>query len=184
MGGGRILKAGLAVVGAAAAFAAGTIISSSSFATASDWLSFAGGIVGAAITVIGAIGVFEWQRGKERRERENLLKEALNEVIQLTHGYHHADEPALRAATGRTVQQQTAELRRAIDRLRDIRKWMFPHSVGMARAFSDIEAMDEAYDDLDEGMAWHHTAGSDLGSLNATGHEIERFGQSAIQRIL
>lgn len=81
-------------------FALGAIARGASSASQGDWLSFAGALLGSAITVTGSIIVLEWQRTKEARAQKKLLLELLNEADAACIPFQYANGAALEAKTG------------------------------------------------------------------------------------
>lgn len=64
----------------AACFGVGCVAASTEAANPGDWLSFAGTMIGASLTVAASFLVVEYQRANELRGRQQLLRDALDEI--------------------------------------------------------------------------------------------------------
>jgi hypothetical protein len=159
---------------AATMFGLGIIVEGAGEAEGSEWLSFAGALLGAALTVAGSIAVLEYQRTSEIRARRALLLELLDDVQAACVPFQLANEAAVRERYGTTVAEKVKELQSAIRRVHAFRDAMKPKTALMMRV-RDILA-DLSFDAADitgwlESMALYPTD-ADLGGLNAHAHNI------------
>ena len=162
------------VVIAAIAFGSGVIVEGAAQAEGSEWLSFAGALLGAALTVAGSIAVLEYQRTSEIRARRALLMELLDDVVVACNPFELANEAAVRERYGATAAEKVKELQSAIGRVHAFRATMEPKTALMMRV-RDILA-DLSFDEADI-TGWLRSLAlypndADLGGLNALAHKV------------
>lgn len=105
-----------------------------------DVVSFAGAIIGSALTVLGALLVLEWQDSRRRNRERNLLDALLGEVLDAVELVKSPEgDDRLTAAQMQGVA--LAGLRRTVDQVRAARQWITPDSAGAVRAYQLIETM-------------------------------------------
>ena len=109
-----------------------------------DVLSFAGSLIGAALTIFGAIYLIEHQRRQSREASRDVMKrliqEVLDEIASIRDPKPIGDvEDALPALLA------LGHVDRLEDRIRAVklaRSWFTPDTAGMVRAFAEIESLD------------------------------------------
>jgi hypothetical protein len=162
------------IVIGAVAFALGIVLAAGPRGTATDWLSFAGALLGAALTVAGSVAVLEWQRTSEIRARRALLMELLDDVYAACVPFQHGTARILQEKCGRSVAEQVKELRDAIQRVHRFRDSMAPKTAAMMRVsdlLSGLSLDDEEVDGWLRGYRFYPD--TDLGGLNYIGHELQ-----------
>ncbi len=153
------------------------MIGSSAGADRGDWLSFAGALVGSALTVAGSVILIEYQRSREQRGQEQMLRELLDDIEKACTPFQCADEDALKASSGRKVPEQVAEVNLGIARAQKYAADMKMVSTRVMRAASVIESLSFEAGDL---TVWFMGfEGMDLGGLNAEGHALVTEVQKA-----
>lgn len=160
----------LAVLSIIVCVAVGIAIGSSAGADRGDWLSFAGALVGSALTVAGSVIVIEYQQSREQRGQERILRELLDDIDKACTAFQLADEDALKASYGRTVPEQVAEVRLGIARAQKYTSHMKMASARVMRAANVIELL--SFDSGDVTVWVMGFQGMDLGGLNAEGHSL------------
>lgn len=153
-------------------FVFGMLVGARAKPDASDLWSFAGGLVGAAITVAGSVYVLEWQKGRADRERKELLLSLLDDVDSACRYFHLANELALLERHKKTATQVVNELEAAVARVRRFGEAMTPATARMMKVADEAAKLR-----VDIGMRQAANAAGlyregDFGGLNAEGHEI------------
>jgi hypothetical protein len=162
------------VVFAAIMFGLGVLVEGAAQAKGSEWLSFAGALLGSALTVAGSIAVLEYQRTSEKRARRALLLELLDDVEPACAPFQLANEAAVKERYGATVAEKVKELRSAIGRVHAFRETMEPKTALMMRVSDNLAELD--FDSADitgwlQGIAFYPDM-ADLGGLNALAHDV------------
>lgn len=160
----------LAILLVIVCIALGIAIGSSAGADRGDWLSFAGALVGSALTVAGSVIVIEYQQSREQRGQERILRELLDDVEKACTPFQCADEDALKAGYGRTVPQQVDEVNSGIARVQKYAAHMKMVSTRVMRAANVIESLSFESGDLTVWLLGYE--GIDLGGLNYEGHNL------------
>lgn len=163
----------LSLVGGTA-FALGVLFATGNDATRSDWLSFSGALIGAAVTVLGSVFVIEWQRTREARERTKLLTSLFDDAEIECAAFHVANEQALKKRYGLSTADQVRKTQAAIDRIHRFFETFTPETVQMMKLADELA--DLSFDDptLEEQMRSFrlYPESADFGGLNAIGHEV------------
>lgn len=155
-------------------FALGVLFATGDDATRSDWLSFSGALIGAAVTVLGSIFVIEWQRTTGTRERKKLLTKLLDDAKIECAAFHVANEPALRNRYGLSTAEQVRRTLAAISRIHKFFDTFVPENVQMmklADELADLAFDDPTLDDQMKGIRFYPDS-ADFGGLNAIGHGV------------
>lgn len=163
------------------AFALGVLCSTGAAATRGDWLSFAGALLGAAITIAGSIAVLEWQRASEERERQQLLLDLLEDVDEACVPFQVANEPALKLQYGTTAAEQVRKVQAAIGRVHNFRAALAPKTARMMKVADELSSLDFSGDDLEadlRGIAFYPDS-ADFGGLNSMGHNVQGITSEA-----
>lgn len=154
--------------------AVGYLIGSSGRAAPGDWFRFAGAAVGAAFSVLASVTVLEWQRTRETRAQEQLLRELLADVERECEPFQVANETALKNEYGRSVREQVRHLSSAISRVHKFREELKPQTAKMMRvsdALSDLSYADGETERWLTSVAFYPDS-ADLGGFNAKAHEV------------
>lgn len=165
----------------ASAFALGVLFSNGADASRGDWLSFAGALLGAAITIVGSITVLEWQRASEERERQRLLLELLKDVDEACIPFQVANEPALMKRYKTTATEQVRKVQAAIGRVHNFRKTLVPTTAMMMKVADELASLAFEGDDLEadlRGISFYPDS-ADFGGLNAMGHDVQGITSKA-----
>ena len=163
------------------AFALGVLFATGAEATRGDWLSFAGALLGAAITIAGSIAVLEWQRASEERERRALLLELLEDVEEACVPFQVANQAALKERYGTTAAEQVRTVQAAIGRIHHFRETLTPKTVRMMKVTDELSSLAFGGDELDtdlRSIAFYPDS-ADFGDLNAKGHEVKGITSKA-----
>jgi hypothetical protein len=160
----------LAVLLVIVCIALGIAIGSAAGADRGDWLSFAGALVGSALTVAGSVIVIEYQQSREQRGQEQMFLELLDDIDKACVPFQCADEDALKASYGRTVPEQVAEVNLGIARAQKYAAHMKMVSTRVMRAANVIEALNFESGDITVWLIGYK--GMDLGGLNAEAHSL------------
>ena len=146
-----------------------------------DWLTFAGALIGAGLTVAGSVAVLEWQRTSEIRARRKLLLDLLEDVYSAVIPFQLANDRAMRVECGRDAAEQVKEVQAAIRRVKAFRDTMEPKTAAMMRVSDVLSALE-----FDDGQAREllrsiafYPDSADLGGLNAMGHEVQHTVEKA-----
>jgi hypothetical protein len=155
-------------------FGLGVIVEGAAQAKGSEWLSFAGALLGSALTVAGSVAVLEHQRTSEIRARRALLVELLDEVEAACMPFQLANEAAVQAKYGTTVAEKVKDLQSAIRRVHSFRETMVPKTALMMRVRDDLAEL--SFDSADivgwlKSMALYPDD-ADLGAINALAHDV------------
>lgn len=161
-------------VAAGAIFACG-VIAGAPDAMAGDWLSFLGALLGAAVTVAGSVGVLQWQRNTEERERQALLQELLDDADKACVPFQVANETALKAQYGKSATDQVQEVQAAIARIHRFQKAVQPKTARMMKVSDALASLAFHEPDLDNQLVLlsMYPDDADFGWLNALGHEVQ-----------
>ena len=130
---------GVLLVGSA--FGLGVLFATGAGASRGDWLSFAGALLGAAITITGSITVLEWQRASEERERRALLLELLEDVDEACIPFQVANQAALKERYGTTAAEQVRKVQAAIGRVHHFRETLVPKTVRMMNVADELSGL-------------------------------------------
>lgn len=160
----------LAILSIIVCIAFGITIGSSAGADRGDWLSFAGALVGSALTVAGSVIVLEYQQSRERREQELMLRELLKDIEDACTPFQCADEEALKDKYKRTVTEQVEEVNSGIGRAQKYAAQMKLASTRVMRATKIIESLNFESGAVSVWLMGYQ--GMDLGALNAAGHSL------------
>lgn len=158
------------------AFSLGILSATGADATRSDWLGFAGALLGAAVTVLGSITVLEWQRASEDRERRGLLLELLDDVDSACVPFQVANQPALQEQYGTTAAEQVRIAQAAIGRVHNLRDTLAPTTVKMMKvsdALADMAFDDDGLEQMLTGIRFYPES-ADFGGLNTLAHDVQR----------
>jgi len=165
------LPVGLLVITLIIASAAlGVAFGSSAGADRGDWLSFAGALVGSALTVAGSVIVMEYQQSREQRDQEEMLWDLLKDIQDACTPFQCADEEALKARYQRDVSEQVAEVTLGIARAQKYAAHIKLASTRVMRAANVIESLSFESGDMTAWIMGYQ--GNDLGGLNAEGHSL------------
>ena len=165
------------------AFGMGLLIADLGEANQGEWLSFAGALLGTALTVGGSIGVLEWQGNSEVRSRKQLLIELLNDVDRECVPFQCANDTALRARSGFSTGEQVDRLKSAIARIHKFREKMLPETAQMMRVgdvLSPLSIQDAEVEGWITSIRFYPDS-ADLGGLNAIGHRIQGIVDEALK---
>lgn len=105
-----------------------------------DVVSFAGSVLGAALTVLGALMVVEWQSGSDRRRRIELVASLLD-GIRVWSRTVRASQPAGELSLVQMAMINVNGLIEAIDRAKSAIHWVVPDDLGMAVALGQLAQM-------------------------------------------
>jgi predicted protein tyrosine phosphatase len=157
------------------AFALGIVFGANASPQIDDWLSFAGALLGAAVTVTGSVFLLDRERHREERERRKLLLALLDDVDNACTPFQLANEAALQKRYGRTAKAQAREIEAAIGRLHRFRETLTPNTVRMMKVADAIAGLPIKNPDLAEAakVAGFYPESADFGQLNFIGHEIQ-----------
>lgn len=171
---------GLAVI-AGVSFTMGAIVGTNSLPTTADWLSFAGALVGAAVTIAGSIYVLDRERGREERERRELLLSLLDDADKACEPFQVANENVLQARYGVSAMEQAHEVEAAIRRIHAFREKLEPTSARMLKAADAIDQLPLEHTQLIDAakLAGMYPDSADFGHLNYLGHEIREITAKA-----
>lgn len=115
----------------------GVIISNAASAETGDWLSFAGAVTGAAVTVLGALLVNSFQANTSARDRRRLLTDQFQKlrasINSIKNFDEHDDDP--RDALAHLAKRLSAN----ITLLKRSCEWVNPDSAAMAKALFTIQ---------------------------------------------
>ncbi len=139
-----------------------------------DWLSFAGAMLGASITIAGSVGVIEWQRHNDDRVRRRFLEQLMDDIEQECEPFQVANAAALQQRYGRSVRNQIDRLRTAIRRVRTLIEGTAPKTLAMLKACDELATINFDDPDIDQGMGaiLMYPDSADLGQLNYLAHEV------------
>lgn len=154
-------------------FALGVLVGSSVQPTSSDMFSFAGGLIGAGITVAGSVYVLNTERRREHKQRKALLLELLNDVDHACEYFQLANESALKKRYRKSTMEVTDELISALARVRRFADKLEPASALMMKVADEIALLEPDPDLEDFAIACsRYPDSADFGGLNAIGHEL------------
>jgi len=109
-------------------------------ANQSDWVAFSGALIGAAVTVFGAILVFEWQQDRDDERQWRMIDDQLESIMASVRRVQECpkSDPVRRLIILRT---SVAALKTDWQVLKDSRHWVKPRSAPMIRALAEIGRM-------------------------------------------
>jgi hypothetical protein len=106
----------------------------------SDWLGFAGALIGAGVTVLGALLVVEIQTNSAERSKRRLLTDQIDDILRWTEKVRHPQSAgATDLAVLRTANSE--HLKDAIARLKETKQWVVPADAEMVQALAVITKM-------------------------------------------
>lgn len=169
----RLPQSAAEVAVATVVFAAGVLVGSGLQPTPSDWLGFAGALVGASITVAGSVYVLDRERRRGANEQRDLLVALLDEVDEACIPFQVANERALVERYSKTAKQQAGELKDSIARLHALKDEVKPSSVNMMKVVDAIAKLQlDPELDAQVAAAGLYPDSADFGALNEIGHDI------------
>lgn len=157
------------------AFSIGILSATGADATRSDWLGFAGAMLGAAVTVMGSVTVLEWQRASEGRERRSLLLELLDDVDDACVPFQVANELDLKERYGVSAAEQVRAVRAAIGRVHHLRETLSPSTARMMKVSDELTklAFDDPIIETQLKSIAFYPESADFGGLNSIGHDVQ-----------
>jgi len=122
-------------------FVAGKIYVDRSTLKAADWMTFAGAMLGAMITVAGAVLVVWWQTAATSRRNRAALIELVEDVLKWCERARKPDLDETDTSLAARVVGHVRMIESAIARAQSARQWFTPDSAGMVSAFAHIGQM-------------------------------------------
>jgi hypothetical protein len=133
-------RIGLEAVTFTAGVGAGILVTQQIGAETDDWLSFAGALLGAALAVLGALMVVEFQTSVTERARHRLYTDQFADILRLIDNVRNpaapgnADIDALRSSNAELLTS-------AIERLKQTRQWVTPDTAAMVEVMEIVERL-------------------------------------------
>jgi len=162
------------IVFAVATFAMRAVFGKDLSLEATDWLSFAGALIGASVTVAGGIYILDRERHREDRLRAKMLKELLDDIDSNCTPFQLTNAEALKNKYDVTPQEQVDKLCACVRRVWEFAKILEPRTVRDLKILDAIAAIELPENQLRTEAAGiaRYPKSADLGELNAIAHTI------------